>query len=71
MIQVGEESGKMDELLLQISDFYDAELELMTKNMETLIEPFFIFILAAFVTVMALGIFLPMWNLYSVIQQSG
>lgn len=70
VVQVGEESGKMDELLIQVADFYDAELEIMTKNMETMIEPFFIFVLAGFVTIMALGIFLPMWNLYSVIQQS-
>jgi len=70
MIHVGEESGRLDELLMQIAEFYDAELEVMTKNLETMIEPFFIVVLAGFVMIMALGIFLPMWNLFSVIQQA-
>src|SRR3990167_7720015 len=34
IVRVGEESGKMDELLIQISSFYDSELDVMTKNME-------------------------------------
>lgn len=70
IVHVGEESGKVDDLLLQIAGFYDDELEVMTKNMETLIEPIFIVMLAGFVMIMALGIFLPMWNMFSVIQQA-
>jgi MSHA biogenesis protein MshG len=70
LVRVGEESGKMDELLLQIAEFYDAELAMMAKNVETMIEPIFIFILGFFVLIMALGIFLPMWNLFSVIQKA-
>ncbi len=70
IVRVGEESGKMDELLIQISSFYDSELDVMTKNMESMIEPFFIVMLAALVLVLALGIFLPMWNIYGVIQKS-
>ena len=67
IIYAGETSGKMDELLVQIAEHYDAELELMTKNMESMIEPVFILMLGLFVGVMALGIFLPMWNLYNLI----
>jgi len=70
IVKVGEESGKMDELLMQIAEFYDAEIEIMTKNMESMIEPFFIFVLAGFVIIMALGIFLPMWNMFAVIQKA-
>lgn len=70
LIHVGEESGKMDELLLQVAEFYDSELELMVKNLESLIEPFFIIFLGVFVAIMALGIFLPMWNIFAVIQQA-
>ena len=70
IVRVGEESGKMDELLIQISGFYDSELDVMTKNMESLIEPFFIVMLAGLVLILALGIFLPMWNIYGVIQKS-
>ncbi len=68
LVSAGEASGKIDELLLEISEYYDLEIDLMTKNMESLIEPIFILVLGFFITVMALGIFLPMWNLYSLIQ---
>lgn len=68
MTAAGEESGKLDELLQKIADFYDSELEIMAKNLETMIEPALILILAVFVLVLALGIFLPMWNIFSVIQ---
>jgi len=71
IVRVGEESGKMDDLLLQIANYYDAELETMSKNMESMIEPIFILMLAALVLLMALGIFLPMWNMNSVIMNSG
>ncbi len=66
IVRVGEESGKMDDLLVQISSYYDSELDVMAKNMESLIEPFFILMLGVLVLVLALGIFLPMWNLYGV-----
>jgi len=70
IVHVGEESGKMDDLLIQVAEFYDTELEMMVKNMEALIEPFFIIFLGIFVSVLALGVFLPMWNIFEVIQQS-
>lgn len=68
LVTAGEASGKIDELLLQIAEYYDLEIDLMTKNMESLIEPIFILVLGFFIGAMALGIFLPMWNLYSLIQ---
>ncbi|MBP9864787.1 MAG: type II secretion system F family protein [Candidatus Omnitrophica bacterium] len=71
IVRVGEESGKMDDLLLQIASYYDSELETMSKNMESMIEPIFIVMLAALVLLMALGIFLPMWNMNTIIMNSG
>lgn len=71
IVRVGEESGKMDDLLLQIANYYDSELETMSKNMESMIEPIFILMLAAMVLLMALGIFLPMWNINSIILHQG
>jgi len=67
MVSVGETSGKVDEMLSQASDHYDAEMDRLTKNLESMIEPFFIMVLAIFVGVLALGIFLPMWDLYALI----
>jgi len=67
MVHAGEISGKVDELVMEIAEYYESELDMITRNVESLIEPIFIFILASFVLVLALGIFLPMWNMYSLI----
>jgi type II secretory pathway component PulF len=63
MVAAGEASGKVDELLLHVSGYYDSQVDYTIKNMTTLIEPVLIFILGCVVLFMALGIFMPMWNL--------
>lgn len=70
MVAIGEQSGKVDELLLSVSEYYDRESGYMIKNLSTYIEPILIFILALMVLVMALAIFLPMWNLISLFKPS-
>lgn len=68
MVYIGEQSGKVDELLLSVADYYDRESGYMIKNLTTYIEPILIFVLAAMVLMMALGIFMPMWNLIRVFK---
>jgi MSHA biogenesis protein MshG len=68
MVAIGEESGKTDELLLSVADYYDEQSDFIIQNMTTLIEPIFIVMLAGMVLVMALAIFLPMWNLSNAIK---
>jgi len=63
MVAVGEQTGRVDELLISVADYYDRESGYMIKNLSTYIEPILIFVLAVMVLVMALAIFLPMWNL--------
>jgi type II secretory pathway component PulF len=63
MVAAGEASGKVDELLLHVSGYYDSQVDYTIKNLTTLIEPILIFILGCVVLFMALGIFMPMWNL--------
>jgi len=70
MVAIGEQSGKTDELLLSAADYYDREAAYMINNLTTYIEPILIFVLAAMVLIMALGIFMPMWNLIKVVQPS-
>lgn len=70
MVAIGEETGKVDELLLSVADYYDLESGYMIKNLTTYIEPIMIFILAVMVLIMALAIFLPMWNLIKVFKPS-
>jgi len=66
MISVGEESGQVDALLAEVATFYESEVEYDVKQLSDRIEPIMIVIMAGFVTVIALGIFLPMWDMYSI-----
>ncbi|HTF98465.1 MAG TPA: type II secretion system F family protein [Cellvibrio sp.] len=66
MISVGEESGQVDSLLAEVAMFYESEVEYDVKQLSDRIEPLIIIIIAAFVVVLALGIFLPMWDMYNI-----
>jgi MSHA biogenesis protein MshG len=65
MIAVGEESGNVDELMQEVADFYDAEVEYDLKKLGSAIEPILIVFIAGMVLVLALGVFLPIWDLAS------
>lgn len=69
MVSVGEETGKLDELLIHVSDYYDEQVDYTINNLTSLIEPILIFVLGLGVLFMALGIFLPMWNLMSIFKK--
>lgn len=66
MIEVGEETGKIDSLLLQVAEVYEREVDYATKNLSVLIEPILLVIIGIMVLILALGVFLPMWDLVSV-----
>ncbi len=69
MVAAGEETGKLNELLLHVADYYDEQVDYTISNMVSLIEPILIFVLGCGVLLMALGIFLPMWNLMSLFKK--
>jgi type II secretory pathway component PulF len=69
MVAVGETSGALDEVLEKVSDYYEHDIEFAIKRLSTLLEPVMLFILAGFVFFMALAVFLPMWNLTSVMTR--
>ena len=66
MVAVGEESGAVDDMMNEIGDMYRQEVEYELKTLGQQIEPILIVMLGALVLVLALGIFLPMWDLGSV-----
>lgn len=68
MIAVGEESGQVETLLEEVAGFYEREVDYDLKNISDKIEPIMIVVMAGFVMVLALGIFLPMWNMHSIQQ---
>ena len=63
MVSVGEQTGKLDELMLYVSSYYEAQVEHMVENLTSLIEPLLTFVLGCAVLFMALGIFMPMWQI--------
>ncbi len=65
MLAVGEESGTINELLGEIAEYYDREVEYATERLSASIEPILTLIIGALVLVMAMGVFLPMWDLAS------
>jgi MSHA biogenesis protein MshG len=63
MIAVGEETGDLDGLLFEVADMYEQEVEYEIKTLAAQIEPIMIVALGILVLILALGIFLPMWDL--------
>ena len=63
MIAIGEESGSLDELMDEIAAMYEREVDYELKTLSSQIEPILIAFLGAMVLVLALGIFLPIWDL--------
>jgi MSHA biogenesis protein MshG len=63
MIAVGEESGRLDELMDEVAQMYEREVDYELKTLSSQIEPILIAFLGVLVLVLALGIFLPIWDL--------
>lgn len=63
MIAVGEEAGSLDDLMDEIGSMYEREVDYELKTLAAQIEPILITFLGAMVLVLALGIFLPIWDL--------
>jgi MSHA biogenesis protein MshG len=71
MIAVGEESGSLDDLMQEVADMYQRDVEYEIKTLGAQIEPILIVFLGALVLVLALGIFLPIWDLGNVALHKG
>ncbi|MBL1141741.1 MAG: type II secretion system F family protein [Proteobacteria bacterium] len=63
MLAVGEETGKVDDMMEEVADYYDREVDYDIKNLSSAIEPVLIVAIGAMVLILALGVFLPMWDL--------
>jgi MSHA biogenesis protein MshG len=65
MLAVGEETGALDQLLEETAEHYQAEVEFELKRLADAIEPIMIVVIGVLVAVLALGVFLPLWDLSS------
>ena len=63
MISVGEESGDMDGMMFEVAEMYEREVKYEVANLSAKIEPILIVALGILVLILALGVFLPMWDL--------
>ena len=63
MIAVGEETGELDELLSEVADMYEREVDHEIKNLSTNVEPIITIALGVLVLILALGVFLPIWEM--------
>lgn len=65
MVEVGEETGKMDEVLAKISTFFESEVDQSVKNLSTALEPLIMVLLGVMVGFLILSVILPIYSLTS------
>ena len=63
MLAVGEETGELTRLLDEVSGFYQREVDYRLRNLTAMLEPLLIVCVGGMVLILALGVFLPMWNM--------
>ncbi len=68
MFQVGLESGSVESVMEELSAHYEMELDYKTRHLTALLEPILTVVIGVMVLILALSIFLPMWNLIKVFR---
>jgi MSHA biogenesis protein MshG len=63
MVAVGEEAGALDDLMREVADMFEREIDYELKGLSANIEPIMIVFLGVLVLILALGVFLPIWDL--------
>ena len=71
MIAVGEETGELVDLLNEIADMYNRETDYSVKGLSAAIEPILVVFIGGLVLVLALGVYLPMWDLSQAVMGDG
>ena len=67
MISVGEETGSIDVMLAEVAEYYEREVDYDIKNLSAAIEPIVIIFIGFMVLTLALGVFLPMWDMSTIL----
>jgi len=71
MVSVGEETGRLDEMLGKVADFYDDEVDAAVESLTSIIEPLMIVVMGLIVGGMLIAMYLPMFKLISVVSGGG
>ena len=68
MIEIGEETGQLDNLLNEVSQYYDREIDYDIRTLNDVVEPVLLAMVGGMVLLLALGVYLPMWDLIKVVK---
>jgi MSHA biogenesis protein MshG len=68
MVSVGEETGRIDEMLIKVSEYYDREVDYSLKTLSSALEPMLLVAIGGMVLVVALAIFMPWWDMMKVFK---
>jgi general secretion pathway protein F len=68
MISAGEDSGTLDAMVSKVADYYKMRFDAIIDGLSEAIEPIMLLLIAAMVILLALGIFLPMWDMGNAVQ---
>jgi type IV pilus assembly protein PilC len=69
MVNVGENSGSLDKMLMKVSDFYDNEVETEIKGLTSVIEPLMIVVMGIIIGVIVLSVMLPMFDMMKIARR--
>lgn len=69
MVSLGEKSGKLDQMLIEVANFYDREVDYTVRNITTALEPLLLLAMGAMVAFIALSVLLPIFNLIKVFRR--
>lgn len=68
MVSAGENSGQLDSMMEKVMEYYKMKFDAIIDGLSEAIEPIMLIIIAAMVILLALGIFLPMWDMGNAVQ---
>lgn len=68
LVRVGEETGKLGDILVDVSEFYDDEVDYLLKNMMALLEPLILLVMGVIVAVIAMAVLLPIYQLVTTVS---
>ena len=68
MVRAGEDSGTLDAMIEKVAEYYKMRFDAIIDGLSEAIEPIMLFFIAGMVILLALGIFMPMWDMGSAMQ---
>ena len=71
MVAVGEETGEIDALMTEVADMYEREVSIEVEGLTAKLEPILMVVMGVLVLILALGVFLPMWDLAGAAKGGG